>query len=83
VRAGCDVLLLCRDERNQQLAEEALVKEAERDSSFRAKVGAAAARIRAMKRAHAENQVRRPAPGRDAVGAFAHRTLADKLAGRA
>ena len=83
VRAGCDVLLLCRDARNQALAEEALITEAERDSGFRAKVGAAAARVRAMKRAHAENQARRPAPSRDVVGSFAHRTLADRLSGRA
>jgi beta-N-acetylhexosaminidase len=83
IRAGCDVLLLCRDPRNRLLAEEALIKEAERDSAFRGKVGAAAARVRAMKRAHTENQARRPAAGRDAIGAFAHRTLADRLAGRA
>ena len=83
IRAGCDVLLLCRDARNQALAEEALITEAERDSGFRAKVGAAAARVRAMKRAHAENQARRPAPSRDVVGSFAHRTLADRLSGRA
>ena len=77
------MLLLCRDERNQQLAEEALIKEAERDCDFRAPVGAAAARVRAMKRAHAENQARRPAPARDVIGSFEHGTLADRLAGRA
>jgi len=83
VRAGCDVLLLCNDQRNQVLAEEALIKEAERDSDFRAKVGAAAARVRTMKRAHAANQARHPALARDVVGSYANRTLADKLAGRA
>lgn len=79
IRAGCDVLLLCRDERNQLLAEEALLEECERDSAFRAQVGTAAARVRAMKRAHADNQARRPAPSRDVIGSFAHRTLADRL----
>ena len=52
-------------------------------SSFRAGSASAAARVRAMKRAHAENQARRPAPSRDVVGSFEHRTLADRLAGRA
>ena len=79
IRAGCDVLLLCRDERNQRLAEEALIKECERDSAFRAQVGTAAARVRAMKRAHAENQARRPALPRDVIGSAAHRALADRL----
>jgi beta-N-acetylhexosaminidase len=79
IRAGCDVLLLCRDERNQHLAEEALIEECERDSAFRAQVGIAAARVRAMKRAHAENQARRPAPGRDVIGSPAHRALAERL----
>jgi beta-N-acetylhexosaminidase len=82
IRAGCDVLLLCRDERNQLLAEEALIKECERDSAFRAEVGAAAARVRAMKRAHAENQARRPAPGREVIGSPAHQALAARLTSR-
>jgi beta-N-acetylhexosaminidase len=83
IRAGCDVLLLCRDERNQALAEEALIKECERDAAFRAKVGAAAARVRAMKFAHAENQAQRPAPSRDVIGNVTHRTLAARLTAHA
>jgi beta-N-acetylhexosaminidase len=83
VRAGCDALLCCRDEANQDAAERALVVEAERDAAFRARVGEAAARVRAMKRAHAESLARRPAPSRDVVGSYAHRRLADRLAGRA
>lgn len=82
IRAGCDVLLLCQREDHQVLAEEALIKEAEADSAFRAQVGAAAQRVRAMKKAHAANQARRPAPSRDVIGSFEHRTLADRLAGR-
>jgi beta-N-acetylhexosaminidase len=82
VRAGCDVLLLCRDEAHQLAAEAALVREAERDAELRRRIGESAARVRAMKRAHAENQRRRPAPARDVVGSFEHRRLADKLAGR-
>lgn len=82
IRAGCDVLLVCRHEHQQEAAAEALLREAERDADFRRRVGEAAARVRAMKRAHAENQRRRPAPSRDVVGAFEHRRLADRLAGR-
>jgi beta-N-acetylhexosaminidase len=82
IRAGCDVLLLCRREDHQALAEEALIKEAEKDSSFRAMVGVAAGRVRAMKKAHAANRVERPAPSRDVIGSFEHRKLADRLAGR-
>lgn len=82
VRAGCDVLLLCCNEANQALAEQALVREAEKDSGFRQRVGEAAARVRAMKRAHAANQERHPVPPREVVGSFPHRRLADRLAGR-
>ncbi len=83
LRAGCDVLLLCRDEANQAAAEGALVRACEHDSDFRARVGEAAARVRAMKQAHAANQARRPAPARAIVGSLAHRQLADRVAGRA
>ena len=83
IRAGCDALLLCRDEAHQAAAEAALLREVEKDTSFRARVGEAAARIRAMKRAHADNQRARPAPERTIIGSFEHRRLADRLAGRA
>ena len=83
VRAGCDVLLLCCDERNQALAWEALVREGERDSELRRKIGEAAARVRALKRAHAAKIAAVPPPAREVVGSFEHRRLADQLAGRA
>ena len=83
IRAGCDVLLLCCNEEYQQVAEAALIKTAEKDSDFRTRVGEAAARVRAMKKTHAANQQRQPARGRDVVGSFEHRRLADRLAGRA
>ena len=82
IRAGCDVLLLCCDEGNQARAEEALVREAERDATFRARVAESAQRVRAMKSAHAAAQRAIPAPSRDAIGSFAHRRLANLLAGR-
>jgi len=81
VRAGCDALLVCHHEDQQEAAEAALLREAERDSELRRKIGEAAARIRAMKRAHAEQQQRRPAPPRDVIGCAAHRRLAERLAG--
>jgi beta-N-acetylhexosaminidase len=83
IRAGCDVLLLCQNELYQQQAEEALIKAAERDTEFRRRVGEAAARVRAMKKAHTINQQLHPALGRDVVGSFEHRRLADRLSGRA
>jgi beta-N-acetylhexosaminidase len=83
IRAGCDVLLLCRDEAHQAAAEEALIREGERDSELRRKLGEAAARVRAMKRAHVDNQRRRPAPARDVIASAEHRRLADRLAGKA
>ena len=79
IRAGCDVLLLCKDEANQAAAEEALIRTAETDSDFRARIGESAARVRAMKRAHLENQTRRPAPTRDIIGSAPHRALSDRL----
>lgn len=82
VRAGCDAILVCRDEAQQQAAEAGLLRESERDSDLRRRIGESAARIRAMKRAHADNQRRRPAPPLSHVGRFEHRRLADQLAGR-
>jgi beta-N-acetylhexosaminidase len=82
VRAGCDALLLCHDESHQADAEEALVRAAERDAELRRRIGEAAARVRALKKAHTDNQARRRAPARDVIGSAAHRQLADELAGR-
>jgi hypothetical protein len=77
------VLLLCCNELYQAQAEEALIKTAESDSDFRRRVGEAAARVRAMKKLHAQALASRPALARDVVGSFEHRRLADRLAGRA
>lgn len=83
IQAGCDVVLLCCNEQNQHLAEEGLVKASERDSELRRRIGESAARVRAMKRAHAANQAKHPAPAREVVGSYEHRKLADALFGRA
>lgn len=79
IRAGCDVLLLCKDPAIQVAAEAALVRECERDSAFRARVGEAAARVRAMKRAHLEAQRRIAAPALDVLGCAAHQALAARV----
>jgi beta-N-acetylhexosaminidase len=81
VRAGCDVVLLCRDERHQELAERALVDTSGRDTALAARISEAAARVRALKHAHAARVAKLPAAGRDIVGSFAHRQLADRLSG--
>lgn len=82
VRAGCDVLLLCRDANHQALARDGLIREGERDAALRDRITESAARVRAMKRAHAALQQRVPMPGRDVVGSAVHKQLADRLAGR-
>ena len=74
IRAGCDVLLLCRDRDNQRLAEEALIEAAESDAELRARIAESAARVRAMKHAH-----RSAMPSRDVIGSAAHRALAERL----
>jgi beta-N-acetylhexosaminidase len=78
VRAGCDALLLCRDPAHQREAHEALLRVGTDDVTTRARIAESAARIRAMKQAHAPR-----AASRDVIGALAHRRLADRLAGRA
>ncbi|HEU0032429.1 MAG TPA: beta-N-acetylhexosaminidase [Kofleriaceae bacterium] len=82
IRAGCDALLLCRDEANQAAAEAALLREAERDSTLRTRIAESAARIRAMKRAHLANQQRHPAPPLATVGSAEHKALAARLEGK-
>src|SRR5215468_7137836 len=67
VRAGCDVLLLCKDEGHQ----------AEAESELRRRIGESAGRVRALKRAHAAAWAQRPARARDVVGSAAHRALAE------
>lgn len=45
VRAGCDVVCICRSEDGQREAHEALVRECERDLAFRARCARAAERV--------------------------------------
>ena len=82
IRAGCDVLLLCCNEEFQASAEAALIREAETDSDFRRRIGEAANRVRALKKAHAASVKGMGPLARDVVGSFEHKRLADRLAGR-
>ncbi len=78
IRAGCDVLLLCRDAAHQREAREALLRA---EPAVQHRIAESAARVRAMKHAYAQ---RTPSiPDREIIGALAHRALADRLAGRA
>lgn len=71
VRAGCDALLCCKELELQHRAFAALVREAERDAAFRARLGEAAGRVRGLRRtlplpspaAPAEVQARFPFAG--------------------
>ena len=63
VRAGCDVLLICRREDRQAEAHEALVHEAETCTPFRIQCERAAARCRALR----ERRPLRPAANPNAV----------------
>jgi beta-N-acetylhexosaminidase len=78
IHAGCDVLLLCRDASHQDEVERGLVVAAEADSELRRKIGAAARRVREVKRRHLEGRPGRPP--RSVIGCAAHRALAERLA---
>ena len=66
IAAGCDALLICKNPELTLQAHEGLVRRAENDSSFRARLEAAAARV------HALRQRYRPRPSLEAF----ERTLA-------
>jgi beta-N-acetylhexosaminidase len=83
IRAGCDALLLCRDEQHQRDTREALVRAGEADSELRRRIGEAAERVRVAKRRAVEARRRAGVgTGREEVGSAANRALADRLAGR-
>jgi len=82
IRAGCDVVLVCKDEDHQAEAEAALIRGAETDGELRRRIGEAAGRVRVLKQAHAAAWAARPAPRREVVGSAAHLGLARRLAER-
>jgi beta-N-acetylhexosaminidase len=68
VAAGCDALLLCRRRDHQDAAHAALVRAAERDGAFRARVALAAGAVRQLKE---RLETRSPAPSLSVLGAGA------------
>ena len=82
IRAGCDVVLVCKDEDHQAEAEAALIRGAEADGELRRRIGEAAARVRALKQTHAAARAAQPVPARAVVGSAAHLRLAQQLADR-
>jgi beta-N-acetylhexosaminidase len=81
IAAGCDVLLVCQSDASIATARAALTKEHEASSAFRARVGEAAARMRALKRAHATNLAGRPPLPFASIGCAEHQQLARRLTG--
>lgn len=74
VRAGCDAVLICSDEDAQERAYEALVREAEGDAAFGARVAEAAERVDRMAERFGggvENHAQLEALGAEAARALA------------
>lgn len=77
IEAGCDSLLVCSKLDDVALAHEGLVRRAERDRAFAARLQSAAARSIAARRAHAV--IRRPAPDLEAQLARASEAFEARL----
>ncbi|MBP8806938.1 MAG: beta-N-acetylhexosaminidase [Kofleriaceae bacterium] len=80
IAAGCDAVMIAHDPRHQREARAALTAAAAAPT-FRRRLAEAAARGRSLAIAHAAARAARPPLGLDAIGALAHRQLADRLAG--
>ncbi|WP_437683749.1 beta-N-acetylhexosaminidase [Sorangium sp. So ce131] len=79
VRAGCDVLLICKDEDAADRAHEALVREAERDPRFRDRCAEAAARGLEARRRCPPRPVASPAALAEIVGGPASRAVLEEI----
>jgi beta-N-acetylhexosaminidase len=82
IAAGCDVLLVCRDEDAQDRCHAALVREAERSPAFLARCAEAAERALAARRAVPPTPAATLGALREAVGGAESRAIADELARR-
>ncbi len=81
VAAGCDVLLVCGSDENQERAVDALVREAERSPAFRARCDEALVRVRDARRRTAAKPLEDDAL--DAVfGGVDSRAVAEEMAAR-
>jgi beta-N-acetylhexosaminidase len=81
VAAGCDALLVCHSDDAQDAAVDALVHEAERSPSFRARCGQAHARVAAARQRAASHLPGDPS-GLRVVAGPASRAVADEIASR-
>ncbi len=81
VAAGCDALLVCHRHDAQDAAVDALVREAERSPSFRARCDQARVRVAAARR-RAASHLRSDATGLGVIAGPASRAVADEIARR-
>ncbi|WP_437322319.1 beta-N-acetylhexosaminidase [Sorangium sp. So ce394] len=75
IEAGCDALLVCKDEDLQDRAHEALVRRAERDPRFRERCAEAAGRCLELRRSCPPRPVASPEALADVVGGPASRAV--------
>ncbi|MBK9069518.1 MAG: beta-N-acetylhexosaminidase [Myxococcales bacterium] len=79
IMAGCDALLLCRDQAHQATVHQALLQEAARNEAFAARVQESAARIRDVKATQARHWALAARPSLAVLGADSHQALASAL----
>lgn len=80
VWAGCDALLICKDEDMQDRAHEALVKKAEQDSRFRDRCAEAVTRLLKIRRYCPPRPITSKEALASLVGGNASREMADRIA---
>jgi beta-N-acetylhexosaminidase len=79
VRAGCDALLICKSEDLQDRAHEALVKKAEQDPTFKARVVEAAGRCLRVRRLAPPRPVADAQALAQIIGSPASRAILDEI----
>lgn len=79
IDAGCDALLLCRNQEHLRQARAALIQAGAADGHTRARIAEAAGRIRAAKAHHAARRAHLGDPGLEVIGQPAHQALARLL----
>jgi beta-N-acetylhexosaminidase len=80
IRAGCDAVLLCRNQDFQMQAEQALLAECVASKEFAGQVASSAARIRRMKQDHIA-RAHEIKPDLASIGCEVHQALAARLRG--
>ena len=81
IRAGCDILLCCRDLEHQRIAFESLHAAAQTDAPLRVRIAESAERVRAMKQQHLSLLAASGGrPSLAVIGCAEHQALAKRLA---